>query len=124
MAATHPDLWLDPVNGREPHPQADSWGRGRQAQRAQSGARAVLRLDGLPAVSALAANKDGIDGKMGLVTDRAGTVANAGTPSALDAQRRLDESAATGYLQVTRGRIVRGALQRNVTDFRVILVDA
>ena len=87
----------------------------------------ALALDGLPGVSALAADTDGIDGGTGQLTDPAGAFIDARTLAGargLDAQKFLDENDATSYFEAAGGLIVRGPTQTNVNDFRVILVDA
>jgi hydroxypyruvate reductase len=87
----------------------------------------ALALDGLPGVSALAADTDGIDGGTGQLTDPAGAIIDAGTLAGarrLDAQKFLDENDTTSYFEAAGGLIVRGPTQTNVNDFRVILVDA
>lgn len=87
----------------------------------------ALALDGLPGVSALAADTDGIDGGSGQVTDPAGATIEAGTLTQarhLDAQKFLDNNDATSFFEAAGGLIIRGPTQTNVNDFRVILVDA
>jgi hypothetical protein len=109
MAAAHPDLWLPPRQWPRAPPEGRLLGvkAGKRGGRRRE-YRLALCLDPPPAVSARAANRDAIEGETGRVTDRANTIPDARTPLPLDAQRRLDESAATGYFQVIGGRIARG----------------
>jgi hydroxypyruvate reductase len=101
--------------------------RGRGGRNQEYALALALALDGLPGVSALAADTDGIDGGTGAVTDPAGAIIDAHTLAGarhLDAQKYLDENDATSYFEAAGGLIVRGPTQTNVNDFRVILIDA
>ena len=87
----------------------------------------ALALQGVPGISALAADTDGIDGGSGQVTDPAGAMVDAGTLGQgrhLDAQKFLDDNDATRFFEAAGGLIVRGPTHTNVNDFRVMLVDA
>jgi glycerate 2-kinase len=86
----------------------------------------ALALQGVPGISALAADTDGIDGGSGQVTDPAGAMVDAATLAEgrhLDAQKFLDDNDATRFFEAAGGLIVRGPTHTNVNDFRVILVD-
>jgi hydroxypyruvate reductase len=86
----------------------------------------ALALQGVPGISALAADTDGIDGGSGQVTDPAGAMVDAGTLGGarhLDAQKFLDDNDATRFFEAAGGLIVRGPTHTNVNDFRVMLVD-
>jgi hydroxypyruvate reductase len=101
--------------------------QGRGGRNQEYALALALALDGLPGVSALAADTDGIDGGTGQATDPAGAIIDARTLAVarhLDAQKFLDENDATSYFEAAGGLIVRGPTQTNVNDFRVILVDA
>jgi glycerate 2-kinase len=99
-------------------------GRGGRSQ--EYALALAIALDGLPGVSALAADTDGIDGGEGKASDPAGACIDAATLSRarhLDAQAFLDNNDATSFFAATDGLIVRGPTHTNVNDFRVILVD-
>jgi hydroxypyruvate reductase len=86
----------------------------------------AIALAGLPGVSAIAADTDGIDGGEGRTTDPAGALIDAGTLGRLrhgDAQKFLDNNDATAFFEAAGGLIVRGPTHTNVNDFRAILVD-
>ena len=87
----------------------------------------ALALDGAPAISALAADADGIDGGEGKPTDAGRATIDATTPTGvrhLDAKNFLHTNDATSFLEAAGGLIVRGPTHTYVNDFRVILVDA
>jgi glycerate 2-kinase len=101
--------------------------QGRGGRNQEYALALALALDGLPGITALAADTDGIDGGTGQVTDPAGAVIEAGTLAAarhLDAQKFLDNNDATSFFEAAGGLIIGGPTQTNVNDFRVILVDA
>jgi hydroxypyruvate reductase len=101
--------------------------QGRGGRNQEYALAAALALDGLPSVSVLAADTDGIDGGTGKVTDPAGAVVDGGTVARarhLAALKFLDNNDATSFFEAASGLIVRGPTQTNVNDFRVILVDA
>jgi glycerate 2-kinase len=101
--------------------------QGRGGRNQEYALALALALGGLPGVSALAADTDGIDGGSGQVTDPAGAVIEAGTlvgARHLDAQKFLDNNDATSFFEAVGGLIILGPTQTNVNDFRVILVDA
>ena len=87
----------------------------------------ALALDGAPAISALAADADGIDGGEGKPTDAAGATIDPTTLAGvrhLDAKNFLHTNDATSFFEAAGGLIVRGPTHKNVNDFRVIPVDA
>jgi hydroxypyruvate reductase len=99
-------------------------GRGGRSQ--EYALALAVALAGLPGVSALAADTDGIDGGEGLTDDPAGATIDAGTLERarhLDAKNFLDNNDATSFFEAAGGLIVRGPTHTNVNDFRVILVD-
>ena len=101
--------------------------QGRGGRNQEYALALALALGGLPGISALAADTDGIDGGSGQVTDPAGAMIDAGTLAGarhLDAQKFLDNNDATSFFEAAGGLIVRGPTHTNVNDFRVILVDA
>ena len=101
--------------------------QGRGGRNQEYALALALALDGLPGVSALAADTDGIDGGTGQVTDPAGATIDAATLAGarhLDAQKFLDTNDATSFFEAAGGLIIRGPTQTNVNDFRAILVDA
>src|SRR5262245_13879695 len=86
----------------------------------------AVALDGLPGVTALAADTDGIGGGEGRVTDPAGVIVDPGTLARGghgSAQKALDNNDSTTFFEVAGRLIVRGPSHTNVNDFRVILVD-
>ncbi len=65
----------------------------------------ALALEGVPGISALAADTDGIDGGSGQVTDPAGATVDAATLAGgrhLDAQKFLDNNDATRFFEAGR----------------------
>ncbi len=85
-------------------------------------------LDGVPGVSALSADTDGIDGGDGRVIDPAGAVIGSDTLSRaagrhLNAQNSLDNNDATTLFEALQDLVVTGPTHTNVNDFRAILVD-
>lgn len=103
-------------------------GRGGRCQ--QYALALAIALDGLPGVSAIAADTDGIDGGEGRPGDPAGAVIDAttlsgegGSTSRAKAQMFLDNNDATSFFELAGGLIVRGPTHTNVNDFRAILID-
>lgn len=88
----------------------------------------AIALDGVPGISALAADTDGIDGGGGKADDPAGAVIG---PETLARARERDLNAAaflanndsTGFFTKAGGLVQCGPTQTNVNDLRVILVD-
>ena len=80
--------------------------QGRGGRNQEYALARALALGGLPGVSALAADTDGIDGGTGQVTDPAGAVIDAGTLAGarhLDAQKFLDNNDATSFFEAAGG---------------------
>ena len=99
-------------------------GRGGRSQ--EYALALAIAIAGIPGISALAADTDGIDGGEGRVTDPAGAVVDWGTAAGArhaDAQKYLDNNDATAFFEVAGGLVVRGPTHTNVNDFRAILVD-
>ena len=101
-------------------------GRGGRSQ--EYALALACALDGLPGVSGLAADTDGIDGGEGRVSDPAGAVIGADTLSRADsrhlnAQNTLDNNDATTLFEALGDLIHTGPTHTNVNDFRVILVE-
>jgi glycerate 2-kinase len=100
--------------------------RGRGGRSQEYALALAVALAGLPGVSALVADTDGIDGGEGKASDPAGAWVEPATLSRarhLDAQAFLDNNDARSFFEATDGLIVRGPTHTNVNDFRVILVD-
>lgn len=85
----------------------------------------TVELDGLPGVSALACDTDGIDGS----EDNAGALMLPDTgPRAaalgLSAKKRLAGNDSYGFFSALGDLVVTGPTHTNVNDYRVILIDA
>jgi glycerate 2-kinase len=84
----------------------------------------TVELDGLPGVSALACDTDGIDGS----EDNAGALMLADTVSraaalGLSAKRHLAGNDSYSYFSALGDLVVTGPTRTNVNDYRVILID-
>jgi hydroxypyruvate reductase len=80
-------------------------------------------LGGVPGVSAIAADTDGIDGTESnagalMLPDTAARAAALG----LDARRRLDDNDGWGFFSALGDLVTTGPTRTNVNDFRAILV--
>lgn len=101
-------------------------GRGGRSQ--EYALALAIALDGSSAISAIAADTDGIDGGEGLVTDPAGAIVSGATVGEgrsrhMDAMAALDNNDARPYLDALDLLVTRGPTHTNVNDFRAILVD-
>ena len=101
-------------------------GRGGRSQ--EYALALALAIDGVPAVAAIAADTDGIDGGDGEITDPAGAIVDGNTVAAgrarhMDAAKSLDNNDATPYFEGVDALVMRGPTHTNVNDFRAILVD-
>jgi hydroxypyruvate reductase len=88
----------------------------------------ALGLGGVPGISALAADTDGIDGGGGRADDPAGAVVLPDTLARarfrhIDAASYLGNNDSTAFFRAVDGLVEIGPTQTNVNDFRVILVD-
>ena len=102
--------------------------KGRGGRNQEYALALALALGGVPGISALAADTDGIDGGdgPGHATRQAPRSTRPRCPAraTCDAQKFLDNNDATSFFEAAGGLIVRGPTHTNVNDFRVILVDA
>lgn len=101
-------------------------GRGGRSQ--EYALALACALDGLPGVSALGADTDGIDGGEGQVSDPAGAVIGPDTLARAtarhaDARKALDNNDATTLFEALGDLVHTGPTHTNVNDFRVILVE-
>jgi hydroxypyruvate reductase len=101
-------------------------GRGGRSQ--EYALALALAIDGVPGISAIAADTDGIDGGDGHVTDPAGALCGSGTVAEararhMDAMTSLDNNDARTFFEALGSLVVRGPTHTNVNDFRAILVD-
>ena len=101
-------------------------GRGGRSQ--EYALALACELDGLPGVSALGADTDGIDGGDGSVADPAGAVIGPDTLARArdchaDARKALDNNDATTMFEALGDLVHTGPTHTNVNDFRVILVE-
>ncbi len=101
-------------------------GRGGRSQ--EYALALACALDGLPGVSALGADTDGIDGGDGQVSDPAGAVIGPDTLARAqerhaDARKALDNNDATTLFEALGDLVHTGPTHTNVNDFRVILVE-
>lgn len=103
--------------------------RGGRGGRSQEYALALaIALDGAPAIAAIAADTDGIDGGEGATADPAGAVISGTTlerarSCGLDAARHLDANDATPFFASLGDLVATGPTHTNVNDFRAILID-
>jgi len=100
-------------------------GGGRGGRNAEYLLGLVVALDGIPGVSALACDTDGIDG----TEDNAGAVAGPDTlecsrTAGLDAVACLAANDAYGLFAALGDLVVTGPTRTNVNDFRAILIEA
>ena len=98
-------------------------GKGRGGRNAEFLLALAIALDGMPGVSALAADTDGIDGTENnagalLLPD---SLARA-SASGLDAKARLADNDGHGFFSALADLIVTGPTLTNVNDFRAILI--
>jgi len=88
----------------------------------------ALEIDGLPAVSALAADTDGTDGGAGAATDPAARIIDETTLTRARARGsrsgpHLADNDSTGFFETLATSSRPGPTFTNVNDLRVILVD-
>jgi glycerate 2-kinase len=88
----------------------------------------AIRLDGMPAVAAIAGDTDGTDGGAGLATDPAGALLDGGTAEraralGLDPAAFLANNDSTEFFRKLGDLLEPGPTYTNVNDFRCILVD-
>jgi hydroxypyruvate reductase len=98
-------------------------GQGRGGRNAEFQLALALALDGLPGVSAIACDTDGIDGS----EDNAGCVIAADTLQraralGLDAAAALADNDAYGFFAALDDLVMTGPTRTNVNDFRAILI--
>jgi glycerate 2-kinase len=104
-------------------------GRGRGGPNQEFALALALALQGIPGVSALAADTDGTDGGHGAATDPAGalvdetTLRRAGL-AGLDAAAMLADNDSTGFFEALGDLVSPGPTFTNVNDLRVVLVDS
>ncbi|MBS0232750.1 MAG: glycerate kinase [Proteobacteria bacterium] len=88
----------------------------------------AIALNGMPGISGLAGDTDGIDGGGGHAGDPAGAMVFPDTlqraaAANLNAAKFLENNDSTGFFRPLGDLILCGPTQTNVNDFRVILVD-
>jgi hydroxypyruvate reductase len=103
-------------------------GRGRGGPNQEYALALAIELDGMPGVTALAADTDGTDGGAGAATDPAGAVIDDGTIAraktrGLDPAAFLADNDSTGFFSRAGGLLEPGPTYTNVNDFRAIVVD-
>jgi hydroxypyruvate reductase len=103
-------------------------GRGRGGPNQEYALALATELDGMPGVTALAADTDGTDGGAGAATDPAGAVIDGNTAMqakarGLDPAAFLADNDSTGFFSRAGGLLEPGPTYTNVNDFRAIVVD-
>ncbi len=103
-------------------------GQGRGGPNQEYALALAIRLNGAPAIAALAADTDGTDGGSGRPDDPAGAFADAGTltrarAAGLDPAAFLADNNSTGFFNAIGDLFRPGPTFTNVTDFRAIVVD-
>ncbi len=98
-------------------------GKGRGGRNVEFLLSLAVELDGLPGVSALAADTDGIDG----AEEVAGAIVTPDTiararAEGIDAKQRLADNDGHGFFEALGDQVVTGPTLTNVNDFRAILV--
>lgn len=98
-------------------------GQGRGGRNAEFLLALALALDGLPGVTALACDTDGIDG----IEDNAGALIDASTLEraralGLDARVYLDNNDAYSFFEALGDLVVTGPTLTNVNDFRALII--
>lgn len=99
-------------------------GNGRGGRNAEFLLALAIALDGLPGVTALACDTDGIDG----IEDNAGAIIDAGTlerarARGLDARAHLDNNDAYSFFEALGDLVVTGPTLTNVNDFRALIIE-
>lgn len=99
-------------------------GSGRGGPNAEFALAFALEIDGLPGVSAISADTDGIDGTGG----HAGAVVQSDTlaraaATGLDPAAALRENDAAGFFDALGDLVETGPTRTNVSDFRAIIVE-
>jgi hydroxypyruvate reductase len=100
-------------------------GSGRGGRNAEFLLALAIHLGGAQAISALAADTDGIDGS----EDNAGAIALSDTLAracamGLDAKAMLADNDAYGFFAGLGDLVITGPTLTNVNDFRAILIEA
>jgi hydroxypyruvate reductase len=98
-------------------------GKGRGGRNAEFLLSLAVALDGMPGISALAADTDGVDG----TEDNAGAFLSPDSLAraaalGIDAKARLADNDGYGFFSALRDLVVTGPTLTNVNDFRAILV--
>jgi hydroxypyruvate reductase len=100
-------------------------GKGRGGRNVEFLLSLAVELNGLPGVSALAADTDGIDGAEevagAIVTPD--TLARAGAQG-VRAKERLADNDGHGFFEALGDQVITGPTLTNVNDFRAILITA
>jgi glycerate 2-kinase len=103
-------------------------GNGRGGPNQEYALALAIALDGMPAVTALAADTDGTDGGSGSVDDPAGALVDDTTLTraralGLDPDAFLADNNSTGFFAALGDLLTPGPTYTNVNDFRAIVVD-
>jgi len=103
-------------------------GTGRGGPNQEYALALALALDGMPAVTALAADTDGTDGGSGSADDPAGAIVDPTTLArarafGLDPAAFLTDNNSTGFFATLGDLLTPGPTYTNVNDFRAIVVD-
>ena len=102
-------------------------GRGRGGPNQEYALALALALEGLPGITALAADTDGTDGGGGSAGDPAGAVVDGTTTARArahgDPAAFLADNDSTGFFLRLGDLLTPGPTYTNVNDFRAILVD-
>ena len=88
----------------------------------------AMAIDGMPAVTAIAADTDGTDGGAGDPKDPAGAIVDGESVTrararGLDPAAFLADNNSTGFFTALGGLVAPGPTYTNVNDFRAIIVD-
>jgi glycerate 2-kinase len=103
-------------------------GQGRGGPNQEYALALAIHLDGVPGISALAADTDGTDGGSGRADDPAGafidpTTLGRARGAGLDPAAFLADNDSTGFFKGIGDLFIPGPTFTNVTDFRTIVVD-
>ena len=99
-------------------------GKGRGGRNVEFLLSLAVALDGLPGVSALAGDTDGVDGAEeiagAIITPDTLTRAQA---KSISASAELDDNNAHGFFEALGDQVITGPTLTNVNDFRAILIE-